>query len=637
MRAASLALALQLFISKPCNAVEQDCWNTLGGNGLDQGLMEAVLALVDAGQDTWSKNTINSCALEFFNTPPEWREQDWFTWRSFPGVTAAELLDRLAASSTRVDGLELCHGLAVLGDQAVPALITALHSGQPRQRSLAAALLAQNGGNEAIRALSDLMRGDSRREDVAISYFALFAVGKAAAGAVEQIARSATGRPRAFALVLLGFVGDHHAAPTLRAAAAEGSREIRLAGIQGLIRVLGSGASTDIAWVLKNSDLKAKRSIISALSRRKPDPEIARLLLEPLRDEYQIVREDAAGALGRIGDARLIPALREMILSGDRFARSGAVFALEKIGDASATPELLDTLGDPLVCTRRTAAAVLGRLGDASQVPRLVDLLEHGSRYAREGALRALPYLHDPAATPAVLAALRENDDTIRRLALGFLAATKDERSIPALIAFLAAGAMGDRAREADGILRRLTGQSFGYSPWEPDAARRMSAVRGWERWWEEHRETFRTPVPELTLDEDVIVSVDHPVVESTQAPVKIITSPTELSRRGPVGGAARGFFSIGVYVRGPNSLQGIDLSPSDGGFYRNDRDKFWAIRRERSFDFDDPPWNVKVKVLDYAEAETVLTMPLRENGVTRGLVFTWVKFHMHATKKSNP
>jgi len=598
--------------------------------------MEAVLALVDAGQTPWSANTINRCALEFFNTAPEWREEEWFTWQSFPGVTAEALLARLATSSSRREGLELCHGVSVLGDQAVPALLTGLQSGQPRQRALAAALLARRGNAAAIQALAELMRQDAHREDVAISYFALLTVGKEAAGATEQIARIGGGRPRAFALVLLGFVGDENSAPTLRAAAGEISQEIRMAGAQSLLRILGSRASAEIARALKDSDLKVKRSIISALSRRQPDPELARLLLEPLRDEYQVVREDAAEALGLIGDAGVIPELRRMITEGDRYARSGAVFALEKLNDRSAVPELLDALGDPLTCTRRTAASVLGNSGDASLVPFLVEKLEHGTPNAREGALRALRYFRDRSATPALLRALQDNDREIWSRALDVLAATGDERSIPVLIDLIAAYEY-PLSGEAYRVLSRLTGQSFGYSSLTPSIQERAEAIRRWRQWWQEQGGGFAIRRSEVTMDEDLLLSVEHPRVEIVNAPINISIDPNYVSNRHPVSGLAEGFFYVSARIVSEGTTREMNLTPSTGGFFADLPQHYEPVRRGRAIEIKDALWSVRIEVVDYAEAETAIAVPLRQGGVTQGLVFEWVKFHVRATKKLYP
>lgn len=628
-----LVLGLLLVLPRQCSAGEPDCWGTLSANGWDPAFTEAIVALADAGQTPWS---MNSCALEFFNTPSEW-EQEWFTSERFPGATAEVLLARLSTSATREDGLALCHGLSVLGDQAVPALVGALHGRQHRQRALAAALLARHGGDEAIRALAEMMRADALRGDVGISYFALLTVGSEAAGAVELLARSGAGRPRAFALVLLGFVGDERSAPTLRAAAADASADVRQAAVQSLVRVLGPEASAEIARAFEDGELTIRRGVVHALSRREPNPELALLLLKPLRDEYQVVREDAAAALGHVGDASVVPALRRMISEGDRYARSGAVFALEKIDDRSAIPEVLSTLGDPLTCTRRTAAAVLGVIGDAALVPSLVAMLEHGTPNAREGALRTLRYFRDRSATPALLRALHDADHDIRSRALDVLAATGDERSIPGLIEVVADDPSPPLAADADRVLRRLTGESFGSIAWNPSARERAEASSGWRRWWQERGEGFVIRRSEVTMDEDLLLSIEHPRIEPVNAPVTLFAGPHDVSERGPVSGVGKGIFSVHARMASQGTTREMNLAPSTGGFFADLPQEFTPIARGRLIEIDDALWSLKLTVVDFAEAETEITIPIRADGGKRGLVFEWVKFHVHATKKLYP
>jgi len=59
-----------------------------------------------------------------------------------------------------------------------------------------------------------------------------------------------------------------------------------------------------------------------------------------LKDGDWCVRRSAAEALGKVGDARAVPALVEALEDGDRSVRRSAAVALEKIGERHPDPSL---------------------------------------------------------------------------------------------------------------------------------------------------------------------------------------------------------------------------------------------------------------------------------------------------------
>jgi len=86
--------------------------------------------------------------------------------------------------------------------------------------------------------------------------------------------------------------------------------------------------------------------------------------------------DDAASALGELGDSRAVAALTDAISAGG-MTSTAAVDALGKIKDASAVPALIEVLKD-LATTpdevRAHAAATLGAIGDRTAIPALLDV-----------------------------------------------------------------------------------------------------------------------------------------------------------------------------------------------------------------------------------------------------------------------
>lgn len=81
-------------------------------------------------------------------------------------------------------------------------------------------------------------------------------------------------------------------------------------------------------------------------------------------------------ALGRIGDPMAIPTLLEMSHSGDRGVRQTAIFVLGSFKDPMAQRRVVEALGDPDVLVTWNAALALGRTGDVRALPILREFLD---------------------------------------------------------------------------------------------------------------------------------------------------------------------------------------------------------------------------------------------------------------------
>ena len=86
-------------------------------------------------------------------------------------------------------------------------------------------------------------------------------------------------------------------------------------------------------------------------------------LIEALRHGNEYVRENAAEALGKIGDVRAVyPLIRALLTDTHKDVRWYAAIALGKIGDVRAVESLRSALNDDQVCVRMAATEALKRL-----------------------------------------------------------------------------------------------------------------------------------------------------------------------------------------------------------------------------------------------------------------------------------
>lgn len=159
--------------------------------------------------------------------------------------------------------------------------------------------------------------------------------------------------------------------------------------------------------VFDNERWQAAFALAGALEtqkeRARSDPRFADELAAAFEEARQwndpLARRYLALALGRLGDARAVPALRRALQDDDADSptRLYAAWALGAIGDARALPELLSSAGDEDAGVRKTAVYALGTFGDEASRAVLTRALEDGVEDVRWNAALALARRRDAA------------------------------------------------------------------------------------------------------------------------------------------------------------------------------------------------------------------------------------------------
>ena len=151
-----------------------------------------------------------------------------------------------------------------------------------------------------------------------------------------------------------------------------------------------------------------------------------------LRDPSNIVRKNAAEALGKIGSFSSVPALEQILQEDpDRFVRKNAAEALGKIGDPSCAPVLeLALQQDVDRFVRKNAAEALGKIGDPSCVPALeLALLSDDSQFAQEAVLQALGRLKCPGSHRHIKAFLDSSSISVKVAAVEAIAQIQSDEA----------------------------------------------------------------------------------------------------------------------------------------------------------------------------------------------------------------
>jgi len=132
-------------------------------------------------------------------------------------------------------------------------------------------------------------------------------------------------------------------------------------------------------------------------------------LIETLGHEDADLREQAAEALGQIGDVRAVQPLIELLEDDDWFVREKVVEALGKLRDKRAVKPLIQALGDDDWFVREKAVEALGEIRDPRAAGALAHALKDQDMNVRTNALGALRKIGEPAVEPLVTA-LVNND-----------------------------------------------------------------------------------------------------------------------------------------------------------------------------------------------------------------------------------
>ncbi|WP_213453260.1 HEAT repeat domain-containing protein [Rhizomonospora bruguierae] len=135
-----------------------------------------------------------------------------------------------------------------------------------------------------------------------------------------------------------------------------------------------------------------------------------------------------------------VPQLIALLDHPQWIVRDESVAALGRLGDASVVPALRPLLGDQAEWLRRRTADALARIGGDAALEALWDEFEH-RRFPRIGYIASTLALFTPEVVPRLLAAADRADPDQRYWAAVALGSTGDDRVVPTLERLMA----GDR------------------------------------------------------------------------------------------------------------------------------------------------------------------------------------------------
>lgn len=247
---------------------------------------------------------------------------------------------------------------------------------------------------------------------------------------------------------------DTRAVPPLIEALREHDSNLRQNAAKALGRIGDPQAVPGLLDSLHREDSRVRRTAATALS--KIGTAAVSGLLDALKHRDYRVREMAAWALGEIGDAAAAPALIASLGEKDPEARRAIIAALVKIG-VPAVPELLADLQSSDWTIRLAGVKLLGDIGDVSAVPTIAQLLNDEYGAVRKATAEVLGKLADPGAVPALSQRLSTEDSSdVLSAIVQALGAIGDASAIPVLSRILLDDSRGDMMPSSGTLLKKL-------------------------------------------------------------------------------------------------------------------------------------------------------------------------------------
>jgi len=132
----------------------------------------------------------------------------------------------------------------------------------------------------------------------------------------------------------------------------------------------------EILQAADDPNFNMRYEAVVSMARMPPDNKLINALALAVRSREPGVSEAACWALGRMGDSRAIPVLREMLKCEYALLRSQCARALAKLNDMESVPEIIKAFKNEINDNIRTGyAAALGRLRRKEALPDIVALL----------------------------------------------------------------------------------------------------------------------------------------------------------------------------------------------------------------------------------------------------------------------
>ena len=317
----------------------------------------------------------------------------------------------------------VCFGTAASSqDDAVGIALEILRGGDREMQAVAIAMVKEMPGAEVTKALAKELPNLSATGQIQL-LSALGDRGDAAAlPAVVTALKSGDPSVRTAALKALGQLGDASSVELLAEAAAGSSGEEQKAARASLYRLRGPQVDQVIVTAIPEAQARTKVELIGSVGERNIRPGVG-TLLKTAKDADRTVRTESLRTLKIVAGPEDLPALVELLLSAespsDRDEAQKTVAAVaHKIEDKNrqadavlgALPSVKEVQG------RCSLLAVLGKVGVNTALPALTAALKDKNAEVQIAAIRALAQWPSGEPVADLLSVAESSDNQVHRV-----------------------------------------------------------------------------------------------------------------------------------------------------------------------------------------------------------------------------
>ena len=234
---------------------------------------------------------------------------------------------------------------------------------------------------------------------------------------------------------LLGTLGDPQAIAVLSEQLDEPRGDVAVAAVMALNQI-GTAEAMEIILDGLNRRRKVAHACIKAITQWNND-EATEALISGLSSPDQMLRRDAAQALGQLGDPHAVPALIERLDDSHSGVQAAAIEALGTIGAPRALSPILQELKNPNSSVREAAVRALSDLGDPAVLPALRERIKDENTRVHITATTALGTLGDKNAVDLLVGNLGHRRNDVRAATAAALGQIGDKRAVEPLVAVL--------------------------------------------------------------------------------------------------------------------------------------------------------------------------------------------------------
>jgi HEAT repeat protein len=330
--------------------------------------------------------------------------------------SAFETLRKALKDEAEVIRRHAAEALGRMGNRgAVADLRTCLLDVESGVRAAAAGALGRLGDGEAIPTLLAALPDPHPMVREAAFRALLRLDREALAGALREAVRDrGTSWRRDAALFSAELLGNE-AFPVLEVFSRDADSNVREGAAAGLGYLSGVAPGGCLLTLLDDSSLEVRRAAISALERVPHPDAISKLVIRLRRDDAELVRIDAAHALGELRAVAAIEALLEALDEGNTVSIYAAV-ALGHLRDDRAVAPLA-ALARRLSGTARLREwpiSALVRIDSALAVQALRELWQRDNDEGRRRIMGRMNGMASAKAGIAFLAGLADTDPSVR-------------------------------------------------------------------------------------------------------------------------------------------------------------------------------------------------------------------------------